>query len=357
MTTTIPGATTTSAPVPDEMAVLVKQLQAFVEENRGLRFTHDVKVTLLDDAAFRARIRQLTAEDDASIEVFGKLLKALGLMKANVDIKKARDELLGGAVLGFYDPETEELVVRGARITPYVRVTLVHEITHAVQDQNFDIDRPEVDDSTDESSTGFSSVLEGDAVRIQEEYRTTLSKSERRQANAEENNASAGLDPRDIPPVLAQLLVFPYTRGRDFVAAVLSAGGQPRLDAAIKAPPTTSEQILHPERFLAGEGPKQVAAPEADAAAIDKGVLGELGLQLLLANAVSGPTALDAAAGWGGDQYVAWDRGDETCVRVAITMDTAGDMQALRSGLEKWASDQDEASVAGTDPLMLTTCA
>lgn len=354
-TTTVPAATPTTAP-PDELTTLVHQLQAFVEAHRGLKFSKPLAVTLLDDAKFRARILALAEQDDALLVRTGHELEALGLLRPGVDLRKARDALLGSAVVGFYDPKTEQLVVRGAKLTPYVRSTLAHEITHAVQDQNFHINRPEYDKSEDEISTGFSAVAEGDAVRIQDEYVATLSKRDQQSAAAEEAKIGSGIDMSKIPPVMLQLLAFPYTTGRQFVGALIRGGGQARLDTAFKQPPSTTEQVLHPAKFLAGEGPKQVADPPADAAVVDKGVVGELVLRLMLGTVVSGDETNRAALGWGGDRYVAWDKGSGVCVRGSWVMDSPTDLDELRGALTKWAAQQSNATVSGTDSVILTSC-
>ncbi len=357
MVGTSPAVGQTTTVGADPLQALVAELQPFVAEHRGLKFTHALKVTLLPEAQFRARVLALAKEDDAELVRTGNELRALGLIKPGVDLVKARDELLGAAIVGFYDPETDELVVRGARLTPYLRTTLVHEITHALEDQNFDIDRPEYEKAEDEASIGFSALAEGDALRVEEAYRSSMSRRDREDAAAEERKAASRIDPKDIPLILSQLLVFPYTEGPLLVSALLKAGGQARLDAAFRKPPTTTEQVMHPDKFLAGEAPKPVADPAADAATIDKGVMGELLLKLVLATVLPAATAARTAAGWGGDRYVAWTQGEQTCIRVAYVMDTAADLQELRSGLTQWASRQKAASVSPNVPVTLTTCA
>ena len=322
-----------------------------------MSFKRPLNVELLPEAAFRARVLALAKEDDAELVRTGRELRALGLLKAGVDLVKARDELLGAAIVGFYDPETAQLVVRGARLTPYIRTTLAHEITHALQDQNLDIDHPEYDDREDEIGIGFSAVAEGDALRVEEAYRSSMSRRDQQDAAAEERKAAGRINPKDIPLILSQLLVFPYTEGPALISAMLKAGGQARLDAAFKTPPTTTEQVMHPEKFLAGEGAKSVPDPAGDGPAIDKGVMGELLLKLLLATVLPAETAARAAAGWGGDRYVAWTQGDQTCIRVAFAMDTPTDLQELRSGLTQWVSKQKSASLSPADPPVLTACA
>src|SRR5205814_1136238 len=231
-------------------------------------------------------------------------------MPKNTDEATAEDSLLGDAVAGFYDPKSKALVVRGVKLTPYVRQVMVHELTHALQDQWFSIDRPDLDKANDERPDGFQALVEGDAVRVDGEYRASLPKAEQRQAEQEENGQASGVD-QSVPPVLIELLTFPYQVGPDFTRALLQAGGTGRLDGAFTNPPTTTEQLLHPQKFLAGEGAKPVTPPPADGKTIDTGVLGEFGLDVVLEQGIadgtlSGDDVQRAAAGWGGDQYVAW---------------------------------------------------
>ena len=85
-----------------------------------------------------------------------------------------------------------------------------------------------------------------------------------------------------MPNILLELDSFPYLVGPPFTQAVVAGGGQARLDAAFTSPPTTTAEVIHPGIFLAGRTPASVDLPGADGAVIDKGVLGELGLDLLL---------------------------------------------------------------------------
>jgi len=338
----------------------VPEAERFVEQHRGLTFTKPVEVTLLDDDAFKKRLLADEDTDKAEIEKATKVLRALGLIQGNPDIAKMEDALLGDSVVGFYDPKTKALVVRGAKPTPYVREVLVHELTHAVQDQHFGIDRPDLDKSDDEQGDAFRALVEGDAVRIEGEYRKALSAADQKQAEAEENGQAGGIDP-SIPQVLIELLVFPYEFGPSFTQALLARRGQTGLDDAFAHPPTTSEQIIHPEKFLAGEAATPVEPPKADGAVIDKGVTGEYGIDLILERAVGGggltaDEVRQAAAGWGGDAYVAWDAGTQTCVRDTLIMDTAADNAQLVSALRKYAATRRGITVTGTGPVTITSC-
>lgn len=352
----VAGETTTTGTPSSDLDRAIADIEAFVAKARGLPFKQRVKVTLLDDAAFRARLQEDDDEvDREELEKTTKVLRALDLLEEDVDLEEATKSLLGDAVLGFYDYEKDEMVIRGAELTPGVRRTLAHELTHALQDQHFELDRPDLEDRDDEAETGFTALVEGDARRIEAQYANTMSKSDRERS--ERQTSSADIDP-DVPRVLLQSLSFPYVVGPPFAARVVQEGGQERLDEAFRTPPTTSEQVMHPDRFLKGERPKAVPEPAAEGEVFDRGVVGEFGLVLIMEEDIAQRDLLRAAAGWGGDRYVAWEKDGRVCVRAAIAMDTDKDTDELRKALVKWAGEHDGASVTGPaeGPITLTSC-
>ena len=353
--------TTTSAPSPPPSAptptptpgspieVLVRQLQGVVERERGLSFKTPVKVSLLDDAAFRAKLLQTNDEDREEAEKAQAVLRAMGLLDRNVDLVKAVQDFAGAGVAGFYDPETKELVLRGGALTPSVRVTLAHELTHALEDQHFNLDRK---DLGDEADLGFSALAEGSALRVEESYLRSLSADERAQARKEEN-AQAGKIP-DVPEVVRVAFGFPYAYGPDVVSVLLKAGGNARLNAAFAKPPASTEQVLDPRRYLDDDAPRPVPVPRSDGTAFDDGEIGQLFLLLMLQSELAFDEARDASEGWGGDRYVAWRDGERTCVRMDFVMDNPSDNDELVKALRDWAGKRrGAASSAGAS---LTTC-
>ncbi|MFN2568312.1 MAG: hypothetical protein ABR564_01755 [Candidatus Dormibacteria bacterium] len=332
------------------------EAQRFVEQHRGLAFTRRVDVTALDDAAFRKRLEELPGDSPADLEKATKELRALGLIQGKVDLGELEKALLGSAVAGFYDAAPHVLVVRGGALTPWVREVIVHELTHALQDQAFGIHRPQLDDAPDEQGIAFHALLEGDALRVENAYHDGMSPADRK--SADEEGAGGGIPP-DTPPVLLEQLTFPYVAGPPFVSAVLAKRGQPGLDAAIRTPPTTSSQILHPERFLGGQAPVHVDPPPADGRVFDRGALGEEALRLVLGQAVDkgrlgAQEADEAAAAWAGDWASAWDAGSQACIRVLVV--TQGPAARLRSALRAYAGTRNGVTVAGNGPLTLTSC-
>lgn len=316
-------------------------------------------MTALSNAEFQRRLAGKRDQDEAALRTESKVLAALGLVQRREDLVRAEQALQASTVIGYYDSKTKELVVRGEEPSAGVRRGIVHELTHALQDQWFSIDRPSHDD--DESDLAFRSLVEGDAVRIERAYVASLSETEQRQIRAED--IVAGGAPSDVPAVLIELELFPYVVGPRFIDALLGGGGQPRLDAAFSGPPTTTAELLHPDRYLAGSGSAAaVEAPLAGGTVIDRGVVGELGLRLLMERLVGAGLVTEAEAqtvgmGWRGDRYVAWDAGDLVCVRTRFVMSGPEAVDLLRSVLMKFAGSHANTTVEGAGPVLFTACA
>lgn len=374
---TAPNATTTSTsgiagtpgtgggaqpgiPVADDIDTVeeaVAALEPLVESEAGLAFQRPVRVRLLSDAEFSSRLAQLNwlPRGEAAERLEG-VYRALGLIGDGVDVATELAKFTRAEVMTHYDAVAGELLARRLEPTPYLRTMLVREMTRALDDQWFDIYRPALDAATDESRDGLKALVEGDASRVQDRYLASLSADERAQVDAERQRI-ARQAPNDINRSIWVRFTYAVTQGPKLVAALLSAGGRARLDAAFSRPATTSEQVLAPDRYLAGEGAKAVVAPSPDGALESQGVLGHVGLLTMLSEAMDEDTAARAAGGWGGDRYVSWRDGNRTCVRAVIVMDTAQDTTELADALQRWAAARPGAGVSGSGPFTIHRCA
>jgi hypothetical protein len=342
---------------PPSLDAFVPEAERFVEAHRGLRFRTPVRVLLLDDAGFRRRSGGGGLDPTLIAE-----LDALQLVSRSVDLAAAARRSQAEGVVGLYEPPSHTVLVRGAAPTPFVREVLVHELTHALQDQWFGIDRPQLDRATDERSQAFSALVEGDAVRIEDEYLASLPVSQRQRASLERDAATGVRE--ETPTVLAEILHFPYTSGATFVRALATVRGQAGVDAAFRTPPTTSAEILEPQRFLGGSPADAIApiAPASDGPVLDRGVLGELGLRLLLEHAATTGAVADAdaeaaEAAWHGDAYVAWAHGGQACMRVALAVAPGPDHALLQRVLAAYAARASGVSLAeAAAALTLASC-
>lgn len=347
-TTTVPATAPTT--VAGSIQAVLPELKAFVARERGLAFKKPVEVELLDERAFRARVSEVDEDDRKELAEAQAVLQAMSLLEPGVDLEAVIKSFSEEAILGFYDPESKELVLRGASPTPFVRSVLVHELTHALEDQHFDLNRDELGD---EANIGFEALAEGSALRIENLYRRSLSRSDRREVEKAEQEFGARVSD-DVPEVVQFAFGFPYAYGPDLVDAIVRDGGQARLDAAFADPPVSSEHVLYPRKYLRGEAVRPAPPPKADRRAFDDGEIGELFLVLMLRAELDDAVAVTAARGWGGDRYVAWRDGRRTCVRMNFVMDTPRDTAELVAALRQWADARGQG--ADASGASLTTC-
>jgi len=345
--------------VPDKLQSVLPELEAFVEQTRGLQFKRPPKVALVPDDQFETLLQgDGSGSDSGSQDTQTTLgvLRSLGLIEGDINIDAVTQQQVSN-IIGFYDSQTKELYVRGVDATAYAKETLVHELTHALDDQHFGLERPELDkpDQSDAQSA-FQALAEGDAMTVENAWHDAQSPEDQDAIDSADSAAGGGADNLAEPDVFTKASAFPYVVGPPFVAALRDAGGQARLDAAFEHPPTTTEQVLYPKRFLAGEGARQVSPPPAGGKVVDEGSLGELGLFLVTDASVSHVDAGRASAGWGGDAYRAWSEGDRTCIRVNIQMDTPADTAELTDALRPWEAKHPGATVSGTDPVQIANC-
>ncbi len=328
----------------------VAEASAFVAEVRQLEFLEPVEVELLDDEAFLARLNdgddpRSSAEAAREEEITQAWWEALHLIDPAVDINAAASDANDAGVVGFYDSRTGDLVVRGTTINTYVMVTLVHELTHALDDQHFELDPPSLDDASDDAYLAHQALTEGDAVRVEDLYFETLSDAQIDDFFDEQDRRWSGSGESTVP-VLDEFLSFPYVYGPEFVRSLADAGGERAIDAAFEAPPVSTEQILDPDAYFIGEEPQPVDAPPADEAVADDGPLGAYLLYLMVAQ-VDDRAGVDASFGWGGDSSVLWEDedGGRWCARADLVADTSGDLAELTDGLLTWAEEYSDVAV------------
>jgi hypothetical protein len=348
-----------SSSAEPDLPTAVRDIEAFVERERGLTFKTAVDVQLVTDDQIVQMLDQQLVKDRPSVLEQQEVLRALGLIPPTFDLTAAQKDLLENTVLGFYDPETKKLVVRGTQVTPLVRDTLAHELTHALDDQWFDLNRPQLDNADDETGFGFDALTEGDAHRVEAAYLSSLSPGEQAEVKQEELAlVAAHPELLTVPPVLQDIVQEPYIDGEALVQAILDAGSRERLDAAFQQPPTTSEQVIDPAKFLDGEQAVPVAVPAADGTVLNKGVLGAFMFEETLLGSMRTSDVDTAVAGWGGDQYVTWlDASGNTCLRDTFVGDTPDDTQKLADALNQWAPDVRATVIAPAgQPGTFTVC-
>ena len=355
---------------PAEWDPRVVELVEYVEQERGLEFDHPVAVEFLTAEEYSAEMRVAPedvteGEREAAADDVAHLV-AFGLLDEGVDLFSAGNELADIGSLAFYEPATDRVVVRGTELAPDIQGTLVHELTHALQYQHFDVDAvwEDMAASADELAAN-SGLVEGDAMRIESNWMLTLSDDEYDQyisANdAYVDEAGEGL--AGVPTVLDALATGPYSVGPGLVD-VLAGDGNDAVDDAFDQPPESTEHLMDPSSYIVGDRPIDVTAPglPADAAeAADPTRLGAYELYLVLAARIDPMVALDAVDGWGGDALVTYEQGGRSCAPRAVDGDEAVDDDQLRTALEAWVAAAPAATAAnqaaeGGAAAAMTSC-
>jgi hypothetical protein len=333
---------------PDDWDRRLVDLVAFVEDERGLSFDHPVAVDFLTAEQYSERTRvdeaEITREDRRLIEEGTAPLRALGLLPADFDALESENDLSDTATLAYYDPITERIAVRGTDMTVDLRVTLAHELVHALQDQHFDLQEMLDDgDPKGDQLAAYLALIEGDATRVQQAYIRSLP-SEDRDTYLEATGQAFGeaqelLDA--IPGVLVAMEGAPYALGPSLVELIAAEGGNDAVDEAFDDPPATTEQMVDPRAYFAGDPARDVTAPAVPVGGEqigEHGSLGALSLFLVLSERVDPLVALTAADGWGGDAYVVYDQGGTTCMDLVVEGDSARDGEELLRAFEAWGT-------------------
>lgn len=318
------------------LQALVVEIQGEVEEIRGLEFTEPVTLTLYTEAELRENFEEIFGDDVSEEEARDSVLEyyAFDFLDKDYDLYSELIDLYSGSVLGFYDPDTKELVVvsNDARLSLSQRLTLVHELNHALQDQVYGL---ELDKSKDEEKFAFRALVEGESSLVETLYISEgyMSRQEVEQLLEEFENSERP-DRSTFPEVIVNAQLFPYTDGAKFVRTLYQQGGMERLNQTWETPPITSEQVLHIDLFEARQGPTLVTAPVltdtlgAGWELVARDVLGEFFISEYLDVELDEASSNRAASGWGGDRYVIhWNEAQQ---QIAMLLVTEWDSEAER---------------------------
>ena len=171
-------------------------------------------------------------------------------LPGDVGYLEALDAYQQGQVLGFYNSQNEELVYAGdADLNRIEQFVLAHELTHAIDDQHFDLDR--LDDMVirceDEPFQAALGIVEGSANHFATQVLIRF-------ANPETGSIPDGGPAGEVPPFITEFQAYPYTVGQRFADALSDANGPRAIDDALETFPTTTEQVMHPSKFPDEDG-------------------------------------------------------------------------------------------------------
>jgi hypothetical protein len=281
-----------------------------------------------------AEMQRLLVEETPKEALLGnaELLFALDTVSADFDLESTITKLYAAELAGFYDPKAQHMVLATDLGRDAETITLYHELVHALQDQHFDLGRaftfrPEESDV----QGALHSLAEGDATSAMTEIFATArgvpatdipSSALRLQAVV----LQAAPDSAQVPGIIARSMIAPYADGLDFVRYLREhQGGFAGVNQAFEKPPISTEQILHPQKYLTHEPVEPLPAPAAPpsfSGGVFRDVMGEQGLRLLFEEWAPASDAARAASDWGADRIAVFSQGDTRVVRWHLVFDT-----------------------------------
>ncbi|MGO9833716.1 MAG: hypothetical protein ACLP1X_05825 [Polyangiaceae bacterium] len=355
-----PSATTESAAAPKAPAPppspatresrLIARMLPRVVAARGLEAKRPVPGVLLDRAALIAQVKDHVSRElpPEAIRNEGLSLQLFGFVPTEFDYEAAQYRLLEDQLAGFYEPSDGTMYMASDLGDQEAEATLAHELVHALQDERWNLEsRSRYVAGDGDRSEAVSALAEGDATSAMFDVLI---------ANSPLGGTKSALDVPDevfadqirggmdegpgggAPHVMRTSLAAPYIYGTLFVHALRRRGGWGAVDGAWDKPPTTTEQILHVEKWLAHEPPLSVAAPPfatlgAGWKVADEDSEGELGTRLAFEEWTDPAAAASVSSDWGGDRGVLVTNGDRAAYAWRLRYDPAasGDSRTARA--------------------------
>jgi hypothetical protein len=350
-----PAAVPAKTMTPAELHQVVREMSAVVEQIRGLKFKTPVTMDIITPAA--ARKDMGSGIDEAVVEETRHTQNAyiqLGLVPAGTDLIGNYLAAAESDVLGYYDSRAKKLFLLSTVPADEVRGVVVHELTHALEDQHFDFSAQRSRLRGDDQFTAFKAVVEGSAMYVMLRYvastrdRWAVQKAEARTAQRAQKVSGA-------PSFAQQTVMLPYLlgfsfvlKGRpwDFADAVL----REELDAPYAAPPKGTRHIIHPEQYWGGRHRLAEAPSLPDLSPVlgpgwqkvTDGTLGELGLAVLTGSKLDASSiqALlpqkwtnEAANGTQGDVYHHYVNGTSKATALLTRWESMRDAEQFTAGL------------------------
>jgi len=372
---------------------LTRELEPSVALLRGLPFQEKIEKVFQTPAELGAVLDREFARmypGDTLHYLEQRLLK-FGFVINPIDLRKTYAQLLTQQIAGYYDPITKKLalITGGTQAAPIQilsnmfvqqmgltmeQILMSHELTHALQDQHFDLRSLPLEDlQQEDAGSAAKALIEGDAMLVMVDYMLNHQQpgldatqvtgvSENMRAWSNHPLMRGMMMMQSVPRYLSDNLIFSYIEGFEFTLALKQRGGWEAVNKAYADPPRSTEQILHPEKYIGERDlPVKVEIPEcagilADWQKIEENTLGEFNIRLLLDGYLAEQNAIRASAGWGGDRFALYrqNASGQLLLIWQTTWDSKRDsaefFRSYRQMLEKRHIPPDAANTPATTP-------
>jgi len=320
----------------------VDEILRFASKDTSFPIKHEVKRQLVSRDEVEAYVTKHTSEDEDAKRLRRSelVLKKFGLLPRDFDLGKFLVALLKEQVAGYYDPKTKTVNLLDWLGAEQQKPVLAHELTHALQDQSFslekymkpadaDLDKKKEitlqDIANDEISTTRQAVVEGQAMVVLVDYMLApLGESLKDSPQVVEAlkqgmlvGTADAVQFQNAPIYMKEALTFPYRYGIDFIAEMLAKGGKEKAFATLfQNPPRTTRQIMEPQTYLSGEHLEPMQLPDfrqifKNYDRFDVGAIGEFDVAVLIDQYAGAETSHQMYPNWrGGYYYAARPKGD-----------------------------------------------
>ncbi|MGB7538001.1 MAG: hypothetical protein WBM17_05650 [Anaerolineales bacterium] len=340
------------ATVQADMARLIKE----VEDIRGLKMEGSVPAYIVDrdqaEAILQADLDRIGYDETIKIEA--KALAVLGFIKPTYDLAKYATSRQADGVLGFYMPYNRTMYIIGNRFAGMERWTFSHEFDHALVHSIYPDSMASRGDplcaNDSQRCEAIRALVEGDAMLVETMWRDQYATAYDERDIALSPYQLLMPPEQNTPAYMYPSMLFTYLGGETFVYTLWKQGNWALVNKVYEKLPDSTEQILHPEKFLAGEKPVAMKVPELGNVVgegwslIKSDSLGEFKSYLLLAFGADNPaqlstdTAAEAVTGWGGDHYLVFESaaGEQLLLAAEWAWDTDADATQFLAAMEDY---------------------
>jgi hypothetical protein len=343
----------TAAAANAQNAAIVSTTAAMLKETSELRELSILKA-VKSGAQSRADIERMIIKNldadttPAEMHAAEVLLRAFGLAPRDFAYRTFLVKLLTEQVAGYYDPKVQQFYLADWIELDGQKPVMAHELTHALQDQHFNLKRFEKWPKGDsDAELAAHALIEGDATLAMTIYMTKNPLVALAFIKSLGGQEIASEQFRRAPRALRESLLFPYEEGSAWATQLYKRGGWEMVSQAFTKLPQSSEQILHADKYFAYEAPQKLSLPEFKTMLgpawkrIDYDVNGEWGCYLVLDEFLNNQSeSKQASAGWGGDRFALYETGkpDEYFIAQITAWDTPTDAREFFDAYAKRTS-------------------
>jgi hypothetical protein len=303
-----------------------------------------LKKSMRSREEIRAYLLQKMKEDKDADKRYAdqKTMEKFGLLPKDYPLDQVLVKVLTEQIAGLYDPDSQEFFIADWTSAADQRSVMSHELTHALQDQHFHIDKwTDAAKPNDDGELARDAVLEGSAMAAMLDYELRGKGTIRDLGDFDPAMFMGDVDSSPelskAPKVLQDELLFPYLAGITFTQHILKAGnGWADFYKVFDKPPVSTQQIMHPDLYLQGVMPSKVELPaaqglvSADWKKLDENDMGEFGVQEILKQYLPKPRSVAIAASWGGDRYAIFENQKNKRTMLEFRIHLANEADAAR---------------------------